>query len=78
MKSKGTKGRGRTSISNDNPGNRWSQHEHKTQATRPVSAGAGPRRGDRRDTNPAYTGNVRGTGTRAKKMPVLSQKTRKG
>jgi len=37
---------------------RWTENEHKTQAARPVSSGAGPRRGDRRDMNKAYTGNT--------------------
>lgn len=76
MASRGTKGRGRTSITNTtggrtaSPSHRWTEAEQRTQASRPVKAGAGPRRGDRRDTHPAFTGNnkktaARGAGPRA-------------
>lgn len=33
------------------------QETARTEANRPVSAGAGRKRGDRRDTNPVYTTN---------------------
>jgi hypothetical protein len=59
----GTKARGRMKIQgNDAPidGNRGAvKHTKRTEATRPVTAGGGKNRGDRRDMNPTYTGNNR-------------------
>jgi len=36
-----------------------SQQERRAETTRPVSAGTGRHRGDRRDMNKTYTGNTR-------------------
>ena len=59
------KTRGRNSISqaaefnSRNPTKPNFQQEQRAETTRPVSAGAGRHRGDRRDMNKAYTGNAR-------------------
>ena len=61
MASRGTKGRGRTSITKVqkvSPSHRWTNAEQRTQATRPVKAGT-VKRGDRRDMDRTYTGNER-------------------
>lgn len=72
--------RGRTSItSRDLPvaaTHRRTENEHKTQANRPVSSGAGPRRGDRRDMHPKFsTGKTHSKG--GKRGPI-GRSTRKG
>ena len=72
--------RGRTSItSRDLPVSstrRRTENEHKTQASRPVSSGAGPRRGDRRDMHPKFsTGKTHSKG--GKRGPN-GRSTRKG
>ena len=49
-----------------NPTGRHSPQELHTQATRPVSAGGGVKRGDRRDMHPSYsTGKVNRDGGRS-------------
>jgi len=59
------KTRGRTSITGMaklnplKPTKPRSQQERRAETTRPVSAGAGRHRGDRRDMNKTYTGNTR-------------------
>jgi hypothetical protein len=58
----GTKSRGRSKIQGNDTtiGNKAAlQNDKRTQASRPISAGGGKNRGDRRDTNPTYTGNNR-------------------
>jgi hypothetical protein len=59
----GTKARGRTKIQGSGApidGNRGAVKQTKrTEATRPIGNGGGKNRGDRRDTNPTYTGNNR-------------------
>lgn len=72
--------RGRTSISDKvskvAPTTPHTPIEQSTQANRPVSAGAGPRRGDRRDTHPLYsTGKDKVKG--GKRGPI-GNSTRKG
>lgn len=53
--------RGRTNISKtpQSTSGRWTQNELRTQAARPVKAGGGVKRGDRRDMNKAYTGTAK-------------------
>lgn len=53
--------RGRTNIGEGSKSSsrRWTANEQKTQAARPVKAGGGAKRGDRRDMNKAYTGNAK-------------------
>jgi len=57
------KTRGRTSITESVKANARNatrpnfQEERRAETNRPVSAGAGKHRGDRRDMNKAYTGN---------------------
>jgi hypothetical protein len=61
-KSGGTKNRGRTKISGNDAviANRAAvELEKRTQATRPIKPGGGKNRGDRRDTDPTFTGNNR-------------------
>jgi len=56
------KPRGRTTISKISPVSPTRRHttnEHFTQVARAVSAGAGPRRGDRRDMHKTFTGTKR-------------------
>ena len=59
------KTRGRTSITGMaklnplKPTKPRSQQERRAETTRPVSAGTGRHRGDRRDMNKTYTGNTR-------------------
>lgn len=72
--------RGRTSItdkiSDVAPTKRHTPIEKSTQANRPVSAGAGPRRGDRRDMHPLFsTGKNKVKG--GKRGPI-GNSTRKG
>ena len=74
--STGKPARGRTSITgSDLPVSATRRHteaEHKTQASRPVSSGAGPRRGDRRDMHPLYsTGKTHTKG--GKRGPIICQ-----
>jgi hypothetical protein len=76
--SRGTKGRGRTSITKVqkvSPSHRWTDQEKRTQATRPVKAGT-VKRGDRRDTHPIYTGNNR-KAARGRTAPGSNTSTRK-
>jgi hypothetical protein len=57
----GTKGRGRTNITGQNPASPTTPHtpqEVRAEANRPVSSG-GKHRGDRRDMSPTYTGNAK-------------------
>jgi hypothetical protein len=55
---------------------RHTQNEFKTQVSRSVTAGAGTKRGNRRDTHPSFsTGKVRKDGGRA---GPLGHATRKG
>jgi len=54
------KPRGRTNISNVDPTSATQPHHEQSDralSSRPVSAGNGPHRGDRRDMNPVFTGN---------------------
>lgn len=53
--------RGRTNITktSKSTSRRWTANEKKTQAARPVKAGGGAKRGDRRDMNKAYTGTAK-------------------
>jgi hypothetical protein len=59
------KTRGRTSITESvkakgrNATKPNYEQERRAETTRPVSAGTGKHRGDRRDMNKAYTGNER-------------------
>jgi hypothetical protein len=59
------KTRGRTSITGMaklnplKPTKPQSQQEQRAETTRPVSAGTGRHRGDRRDMNKTYIGNTR-------------------
>ena len=59
------KTRGRSSITGMGklnplrPSKPQSQQERRAETTRPVSAGTGRQRGDRRDMNKAYTGNMK-------------------
>jgi len=65
MANSSQKNRGRTSITQrvKNAGGKSSrpnmEQERRVETNRPVSAGAGRHRGDRRDMNKAYTGNAR-------------------
>jgi len=68
---KDRKTRGRTAISGANPISPTRPNVQQTQRTetdRPVKAGAGKHRGDRRDMSPLYTGSrkhaARGNSTR--------------
>jgi len=61
-KSGGTKTRGRKTIRGHDTtiANKAAVDlEKRTEATRPISSGGGKNRGDRRDTNPQFTGNNR-------------------
>ncbi len=75
---KGVK-KGRTSITSKSApklSGRHTENEHSTQVSRSVTSGAGPKRGDRRDTHPSFsTGKVRRDGGRA---GPLGKSTRKG
>ena len=54
--------KGRTSITgnqNGPKGHPGDNNDLRTRANRPVSAGAGVHRGDRRDMNKVYTGNAK-------------------
>lgn len=59
------KTRGRTSVTESvkaasrKPTKPNFEQEQRAETTRPVSAGAGKHRGDRRDMNKAYTGNMK-------------------
>lgn len=80
MKSSKSAARGRTAITDKklpaSATGRRTDNEHKTQASRPVSSGAGPRRGDRRDMHPLYsTGKTHSKG--GKRGPIGAS-TRKG
>ena len=61
----GTKARGRTNITGTGGDvgpqktNPMTPQEVRREATRPVSAGAGKKRGDRRDMNKLYTNNAK-------------------
>ena len=71
----GTKSRGRSKIQGNDAtiGNKGAvQLEKRTEATRPVTAGGGKNRGDRRDMDPQFTGNARkrsNTGETTKSRP---------
>lgn len=43
----------------ENPTHPHTPQSVRAEANRPISAGAGKKRSDRRDMNKAYTGNVR-------------------
>lgn len=62
-KSTGKQPRGRTEIGKKGLGKsasrRHTDNEQRTQTSRSVGPGAGVHRGDRRDTHPTYTGNVK-------------------
>jgi hypothetical protein len=69
----GTKNRGRSKIRGNDAtiGNKGAvQLEKRTEASRPITAGGGKNRGDRRDTSKAFTNNTRvkrsGTNPRGK------------
>jgi hypothetical protein len=76
------KTRGRTSITESvkaasrNPTKPNFEQERRAETTRPVSAGAGKHRGDRRDMNKAYTGNERHSARG--NTPRVNVATRKG
>jgi hypothetical protein len=54
---------------------RHTQNEFKTQVSRSVTAGAGTKRGNRRDTHPSFsTGKVRKDGGRAGPLGRSTQK----
>lgn len=67
MSGGGTKNRGRTSVSGPSrmagngprPTDPNVPQEVRREASRPVTAGGGRHRGDRRDMNKTYTGNER-------------------
>jgi hypothetical protein len=66
-KSGGTKNRGRTKLRGNDAviGNRGPvELEKRTEVTRPITPGGGKNRGDRRDTNPTFTGNNRPKGAK--------------
>lgn len=58
----GTKSRGRSKLRGNQTaiGNKSAlQLDKRTDSSRPISAGGGKNRGDRRDMNKTYTGNNR-------------------
>lgn len=72
------KTRGRTSITNANPVSPTSPNvpiTRKTEASRPVKAGAGKHRGDRRDMSKTYTGSAKHSARGSN--PRVDVKTRK-
>jgi hypothetical protein len=79
---KSRKARGRTNITGTggNLGpkktNPMSPQEQRRDATRPVSAGAGKHRGDRRDMNKLYTGNAKHRSRGSDPRPDVSTRKR--
>ena len=75
----GTKARGRTSGASNTPmiqGNQGAlAREKKLDTNNPIGRGGGKNRGDRRDTNPTYTTNVRHSSRG--NTPRVDVKTRK-
>jgi len=66
-KSGGTKRRGRTKAIEYDPSIATKgpvKLQKRTEASRPTGTGGGKNRGDRRDTNPTFTGNNRPKGAK--------------
>ena len=78
----GTKTRGRTTATGTSgelgprKTNPMTPQEVRREATRPVSAGAGKHRGDRRDMNKLYTNNAKHSSRGSNPRPDVSTRKR--